>query len=132
MFTWHLGSQYLYDLKFLRQGAVKKIYNGACVNTVGQRPYWLSLWMRVIVLSDLIQLFCLICADYWYHMIHRVTLCMGDLSPCEKGYSLLLFGLSCEKIQRCNNSPFVMGRWPSQQIPPLKFLGLDRNMEGKI
>ena len=51
---------------------------------------------------------------------------MRDLSPSRKGNSRLtkLFdGLSYEKIQRYNNSPpYVMARWPPQQIPPLNFL----------
>ena len=34
-------------------------------------------------------------------------------------------GLATKKIQRYNNSPpYVMARWPPQQIPPLNFLGL--------
>ena len=58
---------------------------------------------------------------------------MHDLSPSEKGNTRLmkLLGrLSYEKILRYNNSPpYVMARWPSQQIPPLNFLG--RNTKNK-
>ena len=46
-----------------------------------------------------------------------------DISPYEKGNTKLLGGLSCEKIQRYNNSPpYVIAMWPPQQIPPLNFL----------
>ena len=52
---------------------------------------------------------------------------MHDLSPLGKGNSCLiklLGGLNYEIIRRYNNSPpYVMARWPPQQIPPLNFLG---------
>ena len=53
---------------------------------------------------------------------------MRDLSPCGKSNSCLtklLGGLSYKQIRRYNKSPpYVMARWPSQQMPPLNFLGL--------
>ena len=61
-------------------------------------------------------------------MIHNATIiCVHDLSPHGKGNSCLmklLGGLPTKKIWRYNNSPpYVVARWPPQQIPPLKLPG---------
>ena len=62
-----------------------------------------------------------VCFTTWYPK------CVHDLSPCKKGnprLKKLLGGLSYEKIRRYNNSPpYMMARWPPQQILPLHFLG---------
>ena len=57
----------------------------------------------------------------------RLPICVRALSPrCKCNAETKLFGrLSYEKIRRYNNfPPYVMARWPPQQIPPLNFLGL--------
>ena len=56
---------------------------------------------------------------------------MRDLSSRGKGNSRvmkLLGRLSYEIIRRYHNSPpYMMARWPPQQIPPLDFLGMNQH-----
>ena len=99
-------------------------------NAMGRRPYWSShmeasyctFGFGVIIRRDLSTL--LLPRDLPRDI---KPVCVRDLSSHSKGNSRLtkLFGrLSYEKIRRYNNShPYVMARWPPQQIPPLNFLG---------
>ena len=86
------------------------------------------IWRWVIVPSDFAQSFGAICAHYHYYMIHRaITHMRAWLSLPGKGNSRLtklLCGLSYKKNPELQNSPpYLMIRWPPQQIPPLNFLG---------
>ena len=123
---------------FYKPGLSKEFKRGnwvslfdSCVNAMGSGHFDSHVWRWVIVPLDLARSFSVICAHYccwvFYHMIPK---CMRDLIPHEKSNTRLmklLGGLSYEKSRRYNNSPpYVMVRWPSQQIPPppLNFLGL--------
>ena len=108
------------------KGGIGSLFD-PCVNTMGQRPYWLSrtevsyctsgfggiIWSNLRTLS-----------------LPRDSPC-NNLSPCRKGnsrFTKVLGRLSYEKTRRYNNSPpYVMAGWPPQQIPPCNVLGWTRS-----
>ena len=98
-----------------------------CVNAMAQQPYWPShikvsyytFGFGSVIRGDLRTL-------SLPHVLphNKVHVCV-ILNPRGKGNSRLvkLFGgFSYKNIRRYNNfPPYVMVRWPPQQIPPLNF-----------
>ena len=95
------------------------------VNVMERGPYWQS---RMKVLLYLARSCRTICMHYCCRLI---TIMRVWCSPCRKGNSHLLGRLSCEKIQRYNNSaPYVTPRWLLQQIPTLNFHDIFLKLSG--
>ena len=102
-----------------------------CVNALGQQPYWLSCMeasyctsgFRAIIRDDLrtLPLLHVLLRDNLYARV--ISVHVGKATHANRN---CLAGLASRKIWRYNNSPpYVMARWPPQQIPLLNFLGTD-------
>ena len=96
-----------------------------CFNAMGWRSYWPScMEMSIyIVPSDLAWSFGAICAHQYcviHHAITYIHACVIKVHAGKATHAKLncLAGLAMKKTQRNNNSPpYVMARWPPQQIP---------------
>ena len=79
------------------------------------------VWRWVILPSDLVRYFGTICVHYRYRVIQRTITYMRAWFK-----SLAIAGLAMKKSRGTITLPIpphVTARWPSQQIPPLNFLG---------
>ena len=109
------------------KGGIGSLFD-SCVNAMGWRPYcpsrmevsYCTFGFGAIIRRDLCTLSlprdsprAITNMRAWFESTRERQLTLNEISR-----------LSYEKIRRYNNSPpYVTARWPSQQIPPLNFLG---------
>ena len=95
------------------------------------------VWRRVIFPLDLARSFGAIYA-HRYHVIHCTISYMRAWFKSTQERQLTLnknfvAGLAMQKIRRYSKSPpYVMARWPPQQILPFKFPWLLHNFQDKV
>ena len=126
----HMDSFKTFRLMVFSQGILKRVIRSffcPCVNAMGWQPYWQSHMEVSFCTSDLPQSFSVICAYYRYRVIYHMITYMRVWLKSEQERQLthneIAWRVWLRKIRRYNNSPpYVMAKWPPQQIPPLNFL----------